>query len=109
MSPPVASGAVARPALSLLAAVTPAWLIFVHTVDWLPDGARLWLPTYLVWFVGGMMLAVLQVDGCARVRVGVHTARGGVLLHRLDTDRGGADDVPLCICARRCGRRSSTP
>jgi peptidoglycan/LPS O-acetylase OafA/YrhL len=49
--------------LLLLAAVTPAWLIFVHTVDGLPDGARLWLPTYLMWFVGGMMLAVLAVMG----------------------------------------------
>jgi peptidoglycan/LPS O-acetylase OafA/YrhL len=49
--------------LSLLAAVTPAWLIFVHTVDGLPDGARLWLPTYLIWFVGGMLLAVLAAMG----------------------------------------------
>ena len=49
--------------LLLLTAVTPAWLIFVHTVDGLPDGARLWLPTYLIWFVGGMLLAVLSVRG----------------------------------------------
>ena len=49
--------------LSLLTAVTPAWLIFVHTVDGLPDGARLWLPTYLIWFVGGMLLAVLAAMG----------------------------------------------
>ena len=49
--------------LLLLTAVTPAWLIFVHTVDGLPDGARLWLPTYLLWFVGGMLLAVLAVMG----------------------------------------------
>ncbi|MGA5465822.1 acyltransferase family protein [Mycobacterium sp. NPDC050041] len=49
--------------LVLLGAVTPAWLIFVHTVDGLPDGARLWLPTYLLWFVGGMLLAVLSVMG----------------------------------------------
>jgi peptidoglycan/LPS O-acetylase OafA/YrhL len=47
-------------ALAGLAAVSPVWLILVHTTHWLPDGARLWLPTYLVWFVGGMMLAVLQ-------------------------------------------------
>ncbi|MGZ6778666.1 MAG: acyltransferase family protein [Mycobacterium sp.] len=57
-----------RPVLLLgglvaVSAVTPAWLIFVHTVDWLPDGARLWLPTYLVWFVGGMALAVLSAMG----------------------------------------------
>ncbi|OBB64374.1 acyltransferase family protein [Mycolicibacterium monacense] len=52
--------------LALFAAVSPLWLWLVHSVDWLPDGARLWLPTYLVWFVGGMLLAVLQA---MRVRV----------------------------------------
>ena len=57
-----------RPVLLLaglvcLAALTPAWLVLVHTTDFLPDGARLWLPTYLVWFVGGMMLAALQAMG----------------------------------------------
>jgi peptidoglycan/LPS O-acetylase OafA/YrhL len=57
-----------RPALLLsglagLALLTPAWLILVHTTDWLPDGSKLWLPTYLAWFVGGMMLAVLQPMG----------------------------------------------
>ncbi|HEY5840090.1 MAG TPA: acyltransferase, partial [Mycobacterium sp.] len=38
-----------------LALISPAWLILVHTTDWLPDGARLWLPSYLTWFVGGMV------------------------------------------------------
>jgi peptidoglycan/LPS O-acetylase OafA/YrhL len=57
-----------RPALLLsglagLALLTPAWLILVHTTDWLPDGSKLWLPTYLAWFVGGMLLAVLQPMG----------------------------------------------
>ena len=57
-----------RPVLLLtglagLALLTPAWLILVHTTDFLPDGARLWLPTYLSWFIGGMMLAVLQSMG----------------------------------------------
>jgi peptidoglycan/LPS O-acetylase OafA/YrhL len=46
--------------LAGLAATTPAWLVLVHVTDWLPDGAVLWLPSYLVWFIGGMMLAVLQ-------------------------------------------------
>ncbi len=50
-------------ALAGVAMVTPAGLILVHTVHFLPDGARLWPPTYLVWFVGGMMLAVLQAMG----------------------------------------------
>ena len=35
----------------------------MHTTDFLPDGAKLWLPTYLAWFVGGMMLAALQAMG----------------------------------------------
>jgi peptidoglycan/LPS O-acetylase OafA/YrhL len=57
-----------RPVLLLtglagLALLTPAWLIVAHTTDFLPDGARLWLPTYLSWFIGGMMLAVLQSMG----------------------------------------------
>ena len=46
--------------LAALGALTPLWLIVLHTTDWLPKGAGFWLPHYLVWFVGGMMLAVLQ-------------------------------------------------
>jgi peptidoglycan/LPS O-acetylase OafA/YrhL len=49
--------------LTALAVITPVWLVVVHTTDWLPDGAPLWLPTYLAWFIGGMMLAVLQAMG----------------------------------------------
>ena len=49
--------------LVVLSLITPAWLVLVHTTDWLPDGAKLWLPTYFAWFIGGMMLAVLQVMG----------------------------------------------
>ncbi|BBY46273.1 acyltransferase family protein [Mycolicibacterium celeriflavum] len=49
--------------LGALALLTPAWLILVHTTGFLPDGARLWLPSYLAWFVGGMMLAALQPLG----------------------------------------------
>lgn len=45
--------------LLALAVVTPAWLVLVHTIHWLPDGAPLWLPTYLMWFIGGMLLAAL--------------------------------------------------
>jgi peptidoglycan/LPS O-acetylase OafA/YrhL len=57
-----------RPGLLLtglggLALITPAWLILVHTTDFLPDGARLWLPTYLAWFIGGMLLAGLAPLG----------------------------------------------
>jgi peptidoglycan/LPS O-acetylase OafA/YrhL len=49
--------------LAALAAVSPAWMWLVHTTDFLPDGARLWLPGYLAWFVGGMLLAALQPMG----------------------------------------------
>ncbi|MDV3124002.1 acyltransferase [Mycobacterium sp. 21AC1] len=49
--------------LGLLAAVSPLWLVVLHTTDWLPVGAGSWLPHYLAWFVGGMMLAVLGAMG----------------------------------------------
>jgi peptidoglycan/LPS O-acetylase OafA/YrhL len=49
--------------LAVLSALSPAWLIVMHRTDWLPNGAGLWLPHYLVWFVGGMALAVLQAKG----------------------------------------------
>ncbi|MGV0742992.1 acyltransferase family protein [Mycolicibacterium sp. XJ870] len=48
--------------LSALAAVSPLWLVLMHA-GWLPVGAGSWLPHYLVWFVGGMMLAVLAAMG----------------------------------------------
>ena len=53
-----------RPGLLLagigaLSLISPAWLVLFHTVDWLPEAARLWPPTYLVWFLGGMVLTVL--------------------------------------------------
>ncbi|MGF2953172.1 acyltransferase family protein [Mycobacterium sp. THU-M116] len=50
-------------ALAGLALCSPAWLVLVHTDKAFPDGARLWLPTYLAWFLGGMALAVLQGMG----------------------------------------------
>jgi peptidoglycan/LPS O-acetylase OafA/YrhL len=50
-------------ALMAMALISPAWLVLVHTDHWFPDGARLWLPTYLAWFLGGMMLTVLQRMG----------------------------------------------
>ncbi len=49
--------------IAALALITPAWIVLVHWTSWLPDGARLWLPTYLLWFLGGMLLAVLQPMG----------------------------------------------
>ena len=58
--------------LAVTAAVSPVWLIIVHHTTGLPDGARLWLPTYLAWFVAGMALTVLaqmKVRGYAMVCV----------------------------------------
>ena len=57
-----------RPALLLaglggLALISPAWLVLVHTAHGLPDGAKLWLPGYLIWFLGGMALTVLAAMG----------------------------------------------
>jgi len=49
--------------LLVLALVSPAWLALVHTTEFLPDGAPLWLPTYLMWFIGGMLLAALRPLG----------------------------------------------
>src|SRR3984957_8695283 len=49
--------------LLALALISPTWLALVHVDHWFPDGARLWLPTYLAWFLGGMLLAVLQAKG----------------------------------------------
>ena len=57
-----------RPGLLLgglagLALISPAWMVLVHTVGFLPDGAPLWLPGYLAWFIGGMVLTVLAAMG----------------------------------------------
>ncbi|MCV7062600.1 acyltransferase [Mycolicibacterium vaccae] len=49
--------------LAALALVSPAWMWLVHDTTFLPDGAKLWLPGYLAWFVGGMLLAALQPLG----------------------------------------------
>jgi peptidoglycan/LPS O-acetylase OafA/YrhL len=50
-------------ALAALALITPAWLILVHLTTPPVNGARLWLPAYLIWFLVGMALAVLQAMG----------------------------------------------
>lgn len=49
--------------LVVLTLVSPAWMVLVHNTHFLPDGSRLWLPGYLAWFVGGMLLTVLQAEG----------------------------------------------
>ncbi len=47
--------------LTVVGALSPVWLVLLHNTDWLPVSGGNWLPHYLVWFVGGMMLAVLSV------------------------------------------------
>lgn len=49
--------------LTVLAAVSPVWLVLLHNTEWMPVGGGAWLPHYLVWFVGGMALAVLGTMG----------------------------------------------
>lgn len=54
--------------LAVLTLISPAWMVLVHSADHgggiaLPDGARLWLPGYLAWFIGGMILTVLSARG----------------------------------------------
>ena len=49
-----------------LALISPAWLVLVHTDHWFPDGARLWLPTYLAWFLGRHDAGGAAGDGGAR-------------------------------------------
>ncbi len=88
-----------RPALLYLGlaglfAVSPAWLMLVHTTDFLPDGARLWLPTYLAWFVGGMLLAVLAGDEvCGPTRWCASRWRWSVISSRRRPIAGGADHL----------------
>jgi peptidoglycan/LPS O-acetylase OafA/YrhL len=50
-------------ALAALALITPAWVTLMHIATSVPNAARLWLPTYLAWFLAGMSLAVLQTMG----------------------------------------------
>src|SRR6202012_3746719 len=49
--------------IGVLALISPAWLIVVHLFTSVPNGMRLWLPTYLIWFLAGMSLTVLQKMG----------------------------------------------
>ncbi len=67
--------------LAAVAAISPLWLVVLHTTDWLPAVAGMWLPHYLVWFAGGMVLAVLQTMGVrCRWRVAVPAAVAAYLV-----------------------------
>lgn len=47
-------------ALFVLAAVTPLWTLVTHHTD-ITFTARLWLPGFIAWFAGGMLLALASV------------------------------------------------
>lgn len=67
--------------LGCFAAITPAWLWLQHWADWLPTSAGMWLPAHLLYFVGGMALAVLQVVGLrVRLTIAGSLAVAGYLL-----------------------------
>jgi peptidoglycan/LPS O-acetylase OafA/YrhL len=67
--------------LAVVAAISPLWLIALHTTDWLPAVAGMWVPHYLVWFAGGMALAVLQAMGVrCPWRIALPTAVVGFLV-----------------------------
>ncbi len=75
--------------LAGLALVSPAWIFLVHGTDVLPNSAALWLPANIVWFVGGMALAVLQTLGArCSARIAISLALALYLL--VSTRVGGA-------------------
>jgi peptidoglycan/LPS O-acetylase OafA/YrhL len=76
--------------LGFLAALTPAWLWLHNATDWLPSSAGIWLPAHLLYFVGGMVLAVLQALG---VRVTLLVAGPTAVLGYLIVSSPIAGDV----------------
>ena len=88
--------------------ITPVWLSLQHWVDWLPSSAGMWLPAHLLYFVGGMALAVLQVVG-ARVRLAIAgpIAVGSYLL--VSTSIAGDVNTGRPRCGRPWRRSPSTP
>jgi len=55
--------------LCALALISPAWLIVVHLTTSVPNGMRLWLPTYLIWFLAGIEPDGAAGDGGALLRL----------------------------------------
>lgn len=94
-------------ALAALGLITPLWLAFVHDSHWLPDGAPLWLPTYLLWFLGGMALAVLQSMG-VRCYGFVAVPLALICYFIASTPIAGSPRPRPRSCPRRSSRRCST-
>lgn len=59
-------------ALLVVVAITPLWTLITHNTD-LTYTARLWLPGFIAWFAGGMLLAVasLTVKRCNPYAMGL--------------------------------------
>ena len=49
--------------VAALALISPAWLVGTHLLTPVFSGTRLWLPTYLIWFLAGLALTVLEAMG----------------------------------------------
>lgn len=64
-------------ALLGIVAITPLWTVFTHGDFGLPYIARLWLPGFVAWFAGGMLLAL----AAATVRRCNPYAAGGFALY----------------------------
>ena len=77
--------------LCCLATITPLWLWLQSSTDWLPSSAGMWLPAHLLYFVGGMNLAVLQAVG---VRVTLLIAGPLAVMSYLIVSTSIAGDVP---------------
>ncbi|MBB2991970.1 peptidoglycan/LPS O-acetylase OafA/YrhL [Mycolicibacterium iranicum] len=74
--------------IALLAAISPLWILGVGVGDVLPNSAGMWLPAHLIWFAGGMALAVLETVGArcaARIALPVALA----LYLTVSTSAGG--------------------
>jgi peptidoglycan/LPS O-acetylase OafA/YrhL len=85
-------------ALSVLAAVTPAWLVIATATDALPNSAGMWLPAHLACFAGGMALAVLHAVG-VRWRAHMAIPLAGTLFLIVATPLGGGIVGPVSFWA----------
>lgn len=84
-------------AMTVICCIAPVWLVVVHTTDWLPNSAGMWLPAHIGWFTDGMMVATLAAMG-VRCRTAVATSLAALLFFVACTPLAGAitmGPVPL--------------